>query len=453
MDVSEVELLQVGAGPGVLATRRAAGSLSVLPPAVLFRAAQRASSDLRLVMRQPASGGVAVVVFRQGEPTMVFMPGDGRSLGEMLLAAGTVDLPTLDGLVQGRVQGAASLERLLQEKTNLPAEQVQRFLDFQARARMLEVLAWQEGFFELQEYGGGGETAFRLDLPSPDALSYRAMARAKALPGLLERLPAAPANVVVRRRRGGAKLGDQIAREVLDALAEPLLVPQLVARLLVDDDLVIDAVLRLAECKSVVVRPRVELAPSPRAAGDGDPRLGIILRELVARTRGTLPKGSPATLTIVVMAAAASDAAHFVARLGGEVAEVTDAESGSGRTGLARRILALANDAHLCLLAIRPEALSRGALEGILSRFDALILLRAGEDPAEIERLRHLRSVARASAGREPLTLGIELGSSFREWSDYPDAMLGLGDWESQSSSWLVERVVEGLLAAVNCRG
>jgi hypothetical protein len=404
-------------------------------------------------MRQPASGGVAVVVFRQGEPTMVFMPGDGRSLGEMLLAAGTVDLATLDGLVQGRVQGASSLERLLQERTDLPAEKVQRYLDFQARARLLEVLAWNEGFFELQEYGGGGETAFRLDLPALDALAYRAQARAAALPGLLRRLPAAPANVVVRRRRGGTRPGDQVARDVLDALADPLLITQLVARLLVDDDLVIDAVLRLVECKAVVVRPRVELAPSPRGSGEADPRLGIVLREIVARTREVVPQGSPVTMTVVVMAAAAGDAARFVARLGGEVAEVADTESGTGRTGLARRILTLGGDAHLSLLAIRPEALSRGALEGVLSRFDALILLRAGDDAGEIERLQHLRSVARAGAGRDPLTLGVELGSSFRVWSDYPEALLGLVDWEAQSSPWLVERVVEGLLAAVNSRG
>jgi len=424
----------------------------VLSPAVLLRAAQHTSGDLRLVMRQPATGGVAVVVFRHGEPTMVFMPGDGRSLGELLLAAGTVDIPTLDGLIRGRVQGAASLERLLQEKTTLPSGQVQSALDFQARARLLDVLAWEEGFFDLQEYPGGGETAFSLELPSLDALAFRCLSRAQSLPGLLERLPAAAANVVVRRRRGGSRPADQVARDVLDALAEPLLITQLVARLLVDDDLVIDAVLRLVDCKSVVVRPRVELAPAPGPEGRGDPRLGVILREVVARVRGAAPPSAVATLTVVVVAASASDAVRFVARLDGDVAEAADAEDGADRTSLARRILTFGKDASLCLLAIRPEALSRGALEGLLSRFDALILLRTGDDSAELDRLQHLRAVARAGAGREPLTLGVELGRAFRVWSTYPDAMLGLGDWAQRPAGWLTERVIEGLLAATSAR-
>ncbi len=404
-------------------------------------------------MRQPASGGVAVVVVRNGAPTMVFMPGDGRSLGELMLAAGTVDLMTLEGLVQGRVQGEASLEHLLQEKTSLPSEQVRGFLDFQARARLLDVLAWRDGFFDLQEYPGGGETAFSLEVPGLDALELRAQARAGRLPGLLARLPAAPANVVVRHRRGGSRPGDQVARDVLDALAQPLLITQLIARLLVDDDIVIDAVLRLLDGKAIVARPRVELAPPPRADGPADPRLGVILREVVGRTRNAVPPNAVATMTVVVMSAAPGDAVRFVSRLGGDDQEVSDADNGTGRTGLARRILEFGSDARLCLLAIRPEALSRGALEGVLARYDALILLRTGEQQEELERLQHLREVARAGAGHDPLTLGIELGAAFRVWGDYPEAMLGLGDWEAQSATWLAERVVEGLLAAVNSRG
>jgi hypothetical protein len=431
---------------------RATGSLSVLPPAVLFRAAQRASTDLRLVMRQPSSGGVTVVVFRHGDPTMVFAPGDGRSLGELLLAAGAVDVATLDDLVQGRVHAAASLERLILQKTNVPLERVRQFLDFQARARLLEVLAWQDGFFDLQEYSGGGETAFRLELPSLDALMLRAQSRAQRLPGLLSALPAAPTNAVVRRRRGGAAPVDQVERDVLAALSEPLLITQIVARLLVDDDLILEAIVRLVDAKSVVVRPRLELAPSPHPDGRNDPRLGVVLREIVGRTRGPVPAGAVATLTVVVMSASAGDAARFGERLDGDPGEAAQTESAGGRTGLARRVLTFGDDARLCVLAIRPEALSRGALEGVLSRIDALVLLRAGDDPAELDRLQHLRAVARAGAGREPLTLGIELGGSFRSWGDYPEAMLGLGAWEQRPSTWLAERLVEGLRAGLNAR-
>jgi len=52
--------------------------------------------------------------------------------------------------------------------------------------RLLELLTWREGFFELQDYRGGGETAFHLDLPGLDALGYRAEARARSLPALLD---------------------------------------------------------------------------------------------------------------------------------------------------------------------------------------------------------------------------------------------------------------------------
>lgn len=404
-------------------------------------------------MRQPATGGVAVVVFRRGEPTMVFMPGDGRSLGELLVAAGTVDLATLDGLVQGRVQGGLSLERLLQERTNLEPEQVGRFFDFQARARLLDVLTWREGFFELQEYRGGGETAFSLVLPGVESLVQRADARSRVMPDLLHRLPAAPANVVVRRRRGGSVPSDQLAGKVLAELAEPLLITQLVARLLVDDDLVIDTVLRLVEGKAVTIRPRVALAPSPRAGAALDPRLGVVLREVLAGIREGTVQTAPATLTVVVLAATSADSVRFVTRLSGESAPLSDGGDGSLPTGLARRVIDCGDDAHLALLAIRPEALTRGALEGVLSRFDALILLRTGEDPGEADRLQHLRAVARVGASRKPVTLAIELGSAFRPWDDYPDAMLGIADWETQPPSWLAERVVEGLLAAMRARG
>jgi hypothetical protein len=111
-------------------------------------------------------------------------------------------------------------------------------------------------------------------------------------------------------------------------------------------------------------------------------------------------------------------------------------------------MLELGDGVHLCLLAIRPEALSRGALEGILSRFDALVLLRATGDPTELERLQQLRSVARGGADREPLTVGVDLGAPLRDWQEFPDSVLGLTGWEERSPAWLVERLVDALLAA-----
>ena len=447
-DVSEVDLLQVSAAQPVLASTRASGSLAVLSPAVLFQAAQQRSGDLRLTMRQPSSGGVAVVVFRGGLPTMVFLPGDGRSLGELMLAAGDIDVATLDGLVNDRSQSAASLEQLLQARSCVPAERVQRLLDFQARARLLDVLAWHEGFFELQDYVGGGETAFRLDLPGLDALAYRAQARAETLPRLLARLPASPANTVIRRRRGGVKPLDQLGMDILAAIEEPLLLPQIVARLLVDDDLVVDGVLRLAEGKVLAMQPRVALAPPLEAGARPDPRLAAVVREVLARTRGLAATPAAASLSVVVVAATAADGVRFVTRLGaGDGTRAAGVEPAAS-TGLASRMLELGDGVHLCLLAIRPEALSRGALEGILARFDALVLVRTTGDAAELDRLQQLRSVAHAGAGHEPLTVGVDLGATLRDWQNFPDAVLGLTGWEERSPAWLVERLVDALLAA-----
>ncbi len=155
-------------------------------------------------MRNPASGGLVVVVFAHGEPTMVFLPGDGRSVGELLLAAGVIDEPTLAMLVQERPASGSSLEDLVRERTSLTRSEVQRFLDFQARMRMLDALVWEEGFFELEEYRGGGEVSFSLHLPTLTSLLVRARARVEALPRLIDRLPASPGNTLVRRRRGGA---------------------------------------------------------------------------------------------------------------------------------------------------------------------------------------------------------------------------------------------------------
>ena len=423
----------------------------MLPPAVLFQSALGTNGDLRLVMRQPASGSVAVVVFRGGMPTMVFLPGDGRSLGDLMLGAGDIDVATLDALVQGRATASPSLERLLQEHTAVPAARVQRLLDFQARQRLLELLTWREGFFELQDYRGGGETAFHLDLPGLDALAYRAEARARALPALLDRLPAAPGNTLVRRRRGGTKPQDAIACDVHALLEEPLLVPQIVARLLLDDDLVIGALARLADAKSVVLQPRVALAP-PLQTGTGfDPRLAGVVRDVLQRTRGSAPPHAAESLTAVILAGS-PDAAGFVQRLAAsEGGRAAQADPGAS-TGLTSRTLDLGDGVRLSLLAIQPQNLSRGALEGILSRFDALVLLRCSAEAAELERLQHLRAVVRAVCDREPLTVGVDLDSSLRVWTEFPDAVLGLPGWQERPAPWLVERLVDAVLAATAAR-
>ncbi len=431
-----------------LAAIRASGSLAVLPPPILFQAVQATGADVRLVMRQPASGAVAVVVFHAGRPTMVFMPGDRRSLGELMLAAGDIEAAALDALVRGRAETQAGLEKLLVDRLAMPHGRVQRLLDFQARARLLDVLPWREGFFELQEYCGGGETAFELDVAGLDALAFRAQARSRALPALLAALPAAPENTLVRRRRGGALPEDAVARDVHAVLETPLLVPQLVARLLLDDDLVLGALARLAAAKAVVMQPRVALAPAP-AAGP-DPRLAAVAGETIARLRGAAPAGGGESLTAVAISGG-GEALRFLSRLGA-------AEGGGGEepeaaaTGLLRRVLDLGDGFRLVILAIRPQMLSRGALEGILARFDALVLVRGSASEEENGCLQHALALVRATGGREPLAVGVELGAVLRGWQELPDAILGLPEWEQRPGPWLVERLLDAMLAATAAR-
>jgi hypothetical protein len=50
------------------------------------------------------------------------------------------------------------------------------------------------------------------------------------------------------------------------------------------------------------------------------------------------------------------------------------------------------------------------------------------------------------------LLLGLELGNRTLSWGDYPDATLTISEWETREPSWLVERLLEGLLAAAGCR-
>ncbi|MFH1176107.1 MAG: DUF4388 domain-containing protein [Acidobacteriota bacterium] len=432
---------------------RASGSLALLPPLVLLQAAREARRDLRLVLRAPASGDLVVLVFRQGELTMVFSPGDGRSVGELLLAAGKIDVEILDGLVDGRSRGATSLERLILARTALPQDELRTFLNFQARMRLLEVLAWREGFFELSDYSGGGETAFCLDLPQLEALALRAQARSTALPALLARLPAAPENTLVRRRRGAQQARGQLERAILDAVSAPLVLTQLLARLLVDDDVAIEATLRLAQARALTLTPRVALAPQAAGAPARDPRLADLVREILARTRGEAAAKGAVTLWVLVVSSAPPDAARLVASLAGDEGEPLSPEHAGGATGFARRTLRLAPEVRVCLLALRPRALSRAALEGVLARFDALMLLRLGDESAELEQLQQLRRLAApAESAHRPLVLGFDLTRSLRSWGDFPDAVFGIPGGEGQKPSWLFERLLEGLLAAAAAR-
>jgi hypothetical protein len=414
------------------AATRVSGSLAVLTPPVLFEAIARARADLRLVMREPRTGGVVVVVFNQGEPTMVFSPGDGRSVGELLLAAGHIDHATLTTWVQERPQTPASLARQVREKTSLEPGEVQRLLDFQARVRMLDALVWREGFFELQDYRGGNETAFRLELPNLASLVVRAEARGAALPRLLGRLPATPVNTVARRRRGGQRPAEGLEAGIFAALDEPLLIPPLVARLLVDDDLIIDSALRLADRTVLVLQPRVELTAEEGDEVAVDPRLATLLRQVLDRYRGAGAGQGVAALWVVLVSASPNDAADLVTHLGGEPGEVMLPGDTVARTGFASRTLRLAADARLRLLALRPDNLSRGALEGVLARCDAVALVRVGLGR---------RGPATAGAGSSGRGVGRRLAA----------AHVG-GEWREREAGWIVERLLEGLLAAASCR-
>lgn len=439
--------------PHRAATNRASGSLAVLPPHALFEAVHRSKGSLRLVMRDPTSGGLVVIVFRDGDPAMVFSPGDGRSVGELLLAAGIIDRTMLANLVEDRTQGPSPLERLVLDRTTLTQSEVQRFLDYQARMRLLDALVWREGFFELEGYTGGGEAEFRLDLPNLTPLVVRAEARAAALPRLLGRLPAPPAHTMVRRRRGGARPKESLPASIFDAVEEPLLLPQLVARLLVDDDLVIQSVLDLVGDKVLALQPRVELAAAGVPESGSDPRCAALVREVLEMTRGPAAAEHVEAMWVVVVAASPDDAARFVTRLGGEpgVVMVTDATGSS--TGLASRTVRVGDDHRLCLLAVRPDVLSRGAMEGMLARCDAVAFVRVGGGPDELDRLQGLRRIAQGPGfGWQPLTVGVDLGAPLRDWGEFPDAVLGIPDWDSRSAGWLVEKLLETVRAAASGR-
>lgn len=432
---------------------RASGSLAVMPPQALFEAAKLAHRNLRLIVRQPRTGGLVVVVFRQGEPTMVFSPGDGRSIGELLLAAGVLDRDAVEHLVAERAQGPVSLQRFLLERTTLSYVDVQRFLDFQARSRLLDALTWDDGFFSIEEYDNGDETSYDLALPSLDSLVTRARARASALPDLLARLPAGLPDTLVRRRRGAARPLDGWEREVFGVLETPLLLPQVVARLLVDDDVVLGAVTRMTERRQLVLAPRVALAPSVSPPLEPEPGGLALIRDFLVALRGPAAGDGALAVWVVVVAASAADATRFVALMGGEQEFMRAPESSGSSVGIAFRTVRLGKNARLCLLAVRPDALSRGALGGILARCEGLVMLRTGKDPEEAERLGVLADrVLESGSGWQPLLLGVDVGAGLRAWDDRPHAVLGLGDPTDHDGAWLARRLLEGLEAAISGR-
>jgi len=432
---------------------RVSGSLSVLPPMVLLQAARAAKKDLRLSLREHATGQVVVLVFRRGEPTMVFSPGDGRSVGEMLVAAELLDQMQLARLLEERRVSGASLERLLTERVPLTHAEIQRFFDFQARMRLLDALAWQQGYFELVEYVGGGETTYRLQLPSLDALVSRSKSRAEKLPGLLGRLPAAPAHVFVRRRRGAEPPTVPLQRDIFELLAKPLLLPQIIAKLLVDDDLVLEAVLAMASAKIVVIYPRLELLTTPkRQRHGGDLRAEQLAEEFLRRFGRAEAESLVQGIWLVVVAVRGDEAARLVAQLGGEKEEVVFHNADVPLTLLARSV-ALGPMARMHLLAVQPDILSPAALAGILGRCDAVVLVRLSSDPEEEAELARLRRAALGGGfGWQPLVVGLDLGASFRPWQEYPDATLALPSFSGYPPEMLAKNLLEALLAATASR-
>lgn len=433
--------------------RKVSGSLAVLPPAVLLQAARAAKRDLRLSLRELDTGQVVVLVFRRGEPTMVFSPGDGRSVGEMLVAAGLLDQAQLARLLEERRGTSTSLERLLTERANLTHGEIQRFFDYQARLRLLDCLAWQQGFFELAEYTGGGETTYRLQLPSLEALQNRAKSRAERLPRFLGRLPCSPAHVVVRRKRGAEPPAAGLAREIFDALNQPLLLPQLIARLLVDDDLVLEAVLDLVSAKVLVMYPRLELAPGPAfRATSGDLWASQMVSEILLRFRGGDGGGLVRSLWVVVVSVRAEEATRLVARMGGEQEELVF-HNAELPVALLARSVAVGPNARLHLLALQPDVLSPAALAGVLGRCDAVVLVRTSGNPEEEQKLAKLRQMAEgAGFGWRPLIVGWDQGASFRPWQEYPEAVLAVPSPGETDPQWLAKRLLEALLAAASAR-
>jgi len=434
------------------AAGRVSGSLRVFPPGVLVDAATRVPSSLRLVMRQPATGGLLVAVFNHGRPAMIFTPADGRSLADLLAAAGAVDRETLDRLASARPGVSGPLHRLVIANTKLDVEAVQRFLDFQARQRLLDALVWREGSFELEEYGAAEENEFTLALPSIGSLIARAESRNERLPGLLASLPDTPANTLVKRRRSAAGASNLLEDRVLQALRQPRLITNLTAQLLIDDDILIEAVLALASRDVVRFESRARLVEREASGGGHDLRSEDLIRDILTQSRGEAAARQAATLWLVVTSASFGLARSLVEMLrsGDEGTAVQD------RNGITSITLHPSAETSVCVIAVRSRSLTRGALEGVMGRCDGVLLLREGDDPDEAALLngscQELLSV-RYGEDRRPAILGLDCGARLRQWqSPVPDAVLGVPNPKAMSSQALLTAVLEGVLAAVHGR-
>jgi len=429
---------------GARQEQRVSGSLSLLPPLLLLEAAERNGQDCRLTLRDPGGGNVLITLFRGGRPTMVFSPGDGRSLGELLLAAGRIDHPTLAELLGSRALEQGSLERLLRQRMQLQDGELQRFFDFQARARLLEALSWSSGSFDMERYHADEESDFRLNLPSFHTLVLRAQARAQTLAELLPGLPAPPEHLLVRRRTATARPQDLIQAAVLQAVGEGCLFPQLVARVLCDDDLVLRAVTELAGARALVIQPRAVAVPTPSRFGEGEGSFrGELLHAIVRRLRGEGGLVDPA-LWVLVVGEESGQAGELLNRLGGRAAGEAVRERLPATT-VARVRVRVAGDATLCAVAVEPDSLSRAASDPLLSRFDALCVV-GGE--AATPRLDALLEGVEA-VGR-PLVVGVRLGGRARRWPATVRAALTVPDTAQLSPCDLVGLLLDVLHGAAS---
>lgn len=426
--------------------RRVCGSLSLLPPLLLLEAAERNGQDCRLTMRDPSGGNLLIVLFREGRPTMVFSPGDGRSLGELLLGAGVIDHRVLTELLQWRAVERGPLERLLQGRIGLGNKELQRFFNFQARARLLEALAWRAGSFELESYSGDEESEFRLELPSFAALAMRAQARAETLARLLPALPAPPEHLLVRRRSAAVAPEDDIQAAVLAALGQPRSLPQLVARLLLDDDLVLQAVVALEQSRGVILQPR--LAPvAGQGALPGGPSAfaGELLKGVVRRLRGGDGTADSA-LWVLVVGEESGQAREVVTRLGGSAMRESSDASFSATT-VARARVRIAPHAMLCAVAVEPESLSRGAADPLLARFDVLCAVLGGGATPKLDAL-----LDKLPPKGGPLLVGLDLGGGsgagparLRGWLRVDD----LARWNTRGLAGLLIELMHGAASQV----
>ena len=426
---------------------RASGSLDAIQPGLLLHAASAAGRPMHLILREPGQGRLLVVAFSNGAPTMVFSPGDGRSLGELLLAAGLIDRDALARLTAARRTTPASLERLLRERSQVGPDVVRSMLNYQARQRLLDGLAWRAGTFELFEAEPGDEASYRLELPGLWSLRLRAEARAAALPSLLGRLAAPPALLVVRRRRGAAVPADAWQRRIWDALESPLTLDLLPTRLLADDDLVYAGVLELAAAKAVALSARAALTRGARAETAGAPAPMPLGRLLAERLRESgRAEGLDAFWAVVVSDAEGSGLA-LIDRLAEHDAPDAGSRGLDATSGLRGWSAALGPGLHLCLNAISPDLLSVSALEGISRRCDAIIALRTDPD-GEAVLARQISRLTSSSKPWSPVVLGLEVGASMRPWQNPPGAVLGLRDLAAMPPRTLLEALVDGLVAA-----